>query len=707
MMVSETSCKSVPETASSDSKPDQQHDDETARDRSRRGAGAGAGLRHQGRGRRVGVGEEGGHANADEGQGRQDEDADERIDDHSEPFMRFRLTYIDSVQSSPDSLPPPPTAHDKSTPFIPARRIPFANSSISIDRVPEIRIFGATEAGQRCCIHLHGTLPYVYIEYEGKVGPEEIQSYINRLARAINACMAASLGRKDPHKSLFIAFVVPVKGTPFYGFHVGYRYFLKLYCLDPKYMTRLATLLRSGEIMKKKFIVYEAHIPFLLQFMLDFNLYGCGWVEISKAKFREPVPECEGSDRMDLQESSNESAQSDLKMGMPEGEQDEKERVKVRPRKPKRYTRQTIPPEMLYSDPTHSPPRVSHSALEIDIHVSWILNRHRIKERVIHNDFTEYLKNPIPDDFKFVHSVKELWEDERRRRKVKGLEGPFDVSENSAEVLGGMTPGTRRQDPDEREFGIGTQPPWAKFSKNQEQFRELVEMDRLKYAQLHPNDPIPRFDTFVRKEKKGGWMEKIMTTFKSVEALFEETMTKDELQGNPFGAWGVKGIGVRVPAEGRGNQPKNPSSDHQLEHSEDVNPAYLAFLSTQQNQEHLARQEREDRKLERAADQGGQLGESSLGDHDYTLPEMDEHLRHSDEEEGDVVNAVSPIQEKAKRRAEDSDLSRDEAMVEEREAESRQNARGMLGPSSDIDTEMLLDIPGAGQAAPSRSRLES
>lgn len=87
-----------------------------------------------------------------------------------------------------------------------------------------------------------------------------------------------------------IAYIVLCKATPFYGFHVGYRPYLKIYIAQPKSKVRVAEVLRSGAVMKTKFEVFEAHIPFKLQFLLDANLYGCGWVETSECLFRGPLP---------------------------------------------------------------------------------------------------------------------------------------------------------------------------------------------------------------------------------------------------------------------------------------------------------------------------------------------------------------------------------------------------------------------------------
>jgi DNA polymerase zeta len=60
--------------------------------------------------------------------------------------------------------------------------------------------------------------------------------------------------------------------------------------VQPHHKKMLSQCLRSGAVLGTEFDVFEDHIPFLLQFMLDSNLYGCGWVEVGDCLFREEVP---------------------------------------------------------------------------------------------------------------------------------------------------------------------------------------------------------------------------------------------------------------------------------------------------------------------------------------------------------------------------------------------------------------------------------
>ncbi|KAM0623874.1 hypothetical protein ACHAQG_004066 [Verticillium nonalfalfae] len=116
----------------------------------------------------------------------------------------------------------------------------------------------------------------MYVEYSGSLEQDEVGAYIYRLHLSIDHALAVSYRRDQYSRNAkFVARITLVKGIPFYGFHVGYRFFLKIYMFNPIVMTRLADLFQQGVIMKRKFQPYEAHLQYLLQFMTDFNLYGC------------------------------------------------------------------------------------------------------------------------------------------------------------------------------------------------------------------------------------------------------------------------------------------------------------------------------------------------------------------------------------------------------------------------------------------------
>ena len=83
-------------------------------------------------------------------------------DTFNRPF-RFRLNCIDHYQKEPTSLDPalkPPVTSTQGNEYSPVK-------------VPIIRIFGATDSGQKVCAHIHGAFPYLYLEYNGPLDDHE------------------------------------------------------------------------------------------------------------------------------------------------------------------------------------------------------------------------------------------------------------------------------------------------------------------------------------------------------------------------------------------------------------------------------------------------------------------------------------------------------------------------------------------------------
>ncbi|CAM1501679.1 Fc.00g036630.m01.CDS01 [Cosmosporella sp. VM-42] len=372
-------------------------------------------------------------------------------------LFRVRLNCIDHYQTAP-------------TRYDPQLRNDVRPSQISKGpKVPVIRVFGSTETGQKVCAHIHGAFPYMFVEYQDSLEPDDVGAYIYRLHLSIDHALAVSY-RRDQFggNAKFVARITLVKGVPFYGFHVGYRFFLKIYMFNPIVMTRLSDLLQQGVIMKQKFQPYEAHLQYLLQFMTDYNLYGCDYLDSSSTHFRSPVPQHDqGSNSSHLWHS------------------------------------RSVSPEHITDD--SSLPRVSHCSIEVDIRVHDIINRKKIKERSLHHDFIERI-HPLPSDVKLVYSMAGLWKDETKRRKHQMINPGQGSSPFPPEVLVSMSADIREPQPQ----------GWLHEEEYREHIQELVSGER-----SADNAPGLNFDTFI---VKAPLEHTIKTVLQSVEDLFPSNL---------------------------------------------------------------------------------------------------------------------------------------------------------------------------------------
>ncbi|XP_054474015.1 DNA polymerase zeta catalytic subunit isoform X1 [Anoplopoma fimbria] len=149
--------------------------------------------------------------------------------------------------------------------------------------VPVVRVFGATPAGQKTCLHLHGVFPYIYVPYDGH--GQEPERYLRQVAFSIDRALNVAMG--NPASSAQHVFkVVLVSGMPFYGYHAKEKHFMKIYLYNPQMVKRVCELLQSGAVMNKSYQPHEGHIPYLLQLFIDYNLYGMNLLNLGAVKFR-------------------------------------------------------------------------------------------------------------------------------------------------------------------------------------------------------------------------------------------------------------------------------------------------------------------------------------------------------------------------------------------------------------------------------------
>ncbi|MBZ3873081.1 DNA polymerase zeta catalytic subunit [Sciurus carolinensis] len=156
-------------------------------------------------------------------------------------------------------------------------------TQVPVKKVPVVRVFGATPAGQKTCLHLHGIFPYLYVPYDGY--GQQPENYLSQMAFSIDRALNVALG--NPSSTAQHVFKVSlVSGMPFYGYHEKERHFMKIYLYNPAMVKRICELLQSGAIMNKFYQPHEAHIPYLLQLFIDYNLYGMNLINLAAVKFR-------------------------------------------------------------------------------------------------------------------------------------------------------------------------------------------------------------------------------------------------------------------------------------------------------------------------------------------------------------------------------------------------------------------------------------
>ncbi|XP_054272954.1 DNA polymerase zeta catalytic subunit [Macrosteles quadrilineatus] len=151
-----------------------------------------------------------------------------------------------------------------------------------IKSVPVFRVFGSTPSGNKTCLHVHGVFPYILVPYGGE---EDAGRLMYQLASSLDK--AINISQNTSHSSRQHVFkIVQVSGRPFYGYHSKDHQFFKIFFYNPLVVKRACDLLQNGAVCGTKFQIHEGHVPFTLQFFIDYNLYGMSFINVKSVVYR-------------------------------------------------------------------------------------------------------------------------------------------------------------------------------------------------------------------------------------------------------------------------------------------------------------------------------------------------------------------------------------------------------------------------------------
>lgn len=77
-----------------------------------------------------------------------------------------------------------------------------------LEKVPILRVFGATPGGQKTCVHIHGSFPYLLVPC---LVADPSEGYLQQLAQSIDHALQVSLGASS-RRVMHVFKIVPVKG---------------------------------------------------------------------------------------------------------------------------------------------------------------------------------------------------------------------------------------------------------------------------------------------------------------------------------------------------------------------------------------------------------------------------------------------------------------------------------------------------------------
>ncbi|EAT38236.1 AAEL009851-PA [Aedes aegypti] len=182
----------------------------------------------------------------------------------------------------------------------------------NVKQVPVIRLFGSTADGTHSCVHIHGVFPYLYVPFDGNTADRTaVDRLMYQIASSLDKAINVSLGNANS-AATHVFRIALVKGIPIYGYHRKEHQFFKIYMYNPYLIRKANNLLMNGVILSRVFQTFESHVPYILQFFIDYNLYGMSLLDVLESAIR---PRTETGEEGHLQKMSTSEYEIDILAG--------------------------------------------------------------------------------------------------------------------------------------------------------------------------------------------------------------------------------------------------------------------------------------------------------------------------------------------------------------------------------------------------------
>ena len=115
-----------------------------------------------------------------------------------------------------------------------------------IKKVPLLRLYGATPAGQKCSVTVHNAYPYFFVNIPESVLQqhdtyEKLAGYATQLAHALNRATQLNLASKSLDAQ-YIHMISVVQAKPFYGYSPDHELYFKIFLFVLNYRAETSFL---------------------------------------------------------------------------------------------------------------------------------------------------------------------------------------------------------------------------------------------------------------------------------------------------------------------------------------------------------------------------------------------------------------------------------------------------------------------------------